>query len=68
MLLLDSTWPKVMMLSGFVRLQVKLTLELRCSKSDYLAVKTLQYNIVSHKLVITSSSGHTRSNKGLIFQ
>jgi len=36
--------------------------------TDYLAVKTLEYNIVSHKLVITSSSGHTRSNKGLLFQ
>jgi len=28
MLLLDGTWPKVMMLSGFVWFQVKLTLEL----------------------------------------
>lgn len=36
--------------------------------TDYLAAKTLEYNIVSHKLVITSSSGHTRSNKGLLFQ
>ena len=34
MLLLDSTWPKVMMLSGFVRLQVKLTLELLCNTGE----------------------------------
>jgi len=31
MLLLDSTWPKVMVLSCFVRFQVKLTLELLCN-------------------------------------
>ena len=35
MLLLDSTWPKVMMLSGFVRLQVKLTLELLCNTGEF---------------------------------
>ena len=36
--------------------------------ANYLAAKTLEYNDTSHKLVITSSSGHTRSNKDLLFQ
>jgi len=36
--------------------------------TNYLAAKILEYNSVSHKLVITSSSGHTRSNKDLLFQ
>ena len=35
---------------------------------NYLAAKTLEYNSTSHKLVITSSSGHTRSNRDLLFQ
>ena len=33
--LLDSTWPKVMMLSGLVRFQVKLTLELFCNTGGF---------------------------------
>ena len=36
--------------------------------TNYLAAKTLEYNRTSHKLVISSSSGHTRSNKDLLFQ
>jgi len=36
--------------------------------TNYLAAKTLEYNRTSHKLVITSSSGHTWSNKDLLFQ
>ena len=36
--------------------------------TNYLTAKTLEYNSTSHKLVITSSSGHTRSNKDLLFQ
>lgn len=36
--------------------------------TNYLAAKTLEYTSISHKLVITSSSGHTRSNKDLLFQ
>lgn len=36
--------------------------------TNYLAAKTLEYNSTSHKLVITSSSGHTKSNKDLLFQ
>ena len=36
--------------------------------TNYLAAKTLEYNSTSHKMVITSSSGHTRSNKDLLFQ
>ena len=36
--------------------------------TNYLAAKILEYNSTSHKLVITSSSGHTRSNKDLLFQ
>ena len=35
MLLFDSTWPKVMMLYGFVRWQVKLTLELLCNTGEF---------------------------------
>ena len=35
MLLLDGTWPKVMMLSGFVRFQVRLTLELNTGEFWY---------------------------------
>ncbi|CAL8379834.1 unnamed protein product [Arctogadus glacialis] len=36
--------------------------------TNYLAAKTLEYNSTSKKLIITSSSGHTRSNKDLVFQ
>ena len=36
--------------------------------TNYLAAKTLQYNNSSQKLVITCSSGHTKSNKDLIFE
>ena len=36
--------------------------------TNYLAAKTLEYNSTSDKLVITSSSGRTRSNKDLCFQ
>ena len=35
--------------------------------ANYLAAKTLEYNSISHKMVITSSR-HTRSNKDLLFQ
>jgi len=35
---------------------------------NYLAAKTLEYNSTSHKLVITSSSGHIKSNRDLLFQ
>lgn len=35
--------------------------------TNYLAAKTLEYNNSSPKLVITCSSGHTRSNKDLVF-
>lgn len=35
----------------------------KADMTDYLAAKTLEYTIVSHKLVITSSSGHTSSTK-----
>ena len=33
----DSAWPQVMMLSGFVKLQVKLKLELFCNTGKVLA-------------------------------
>ena len=36
--------------------------------TNYLAAKILEYNSTSQKLVITSSSGHTRSNEDLLFQ
>ena len=36
--------------------------------TNHLAAKTPEYNSTSHKLVITSSSGHTRINKDLLFQ
>ena len=36
--------------------------------TNYLAAKILEYNSTSHKLVITSSSGHTRNNENLLFQ
>ena len=36
--------------------------------TNYLAAVTLEYNRTSHKLVISSSSGHTRSNKDSLFQ
>jgi len=36
--------------------------------TNYLAAKTLEYNSTSHKLAITSSAGHTKSNKYLLFQ
>ena len=36
--------------------------------TNYLAAMILEYNSTSHKLVITSSSGHTRSNEDLLFQ
>ena len=39
--------------------------------TNHLAAKTLEYNSTLYctkKLVITSSSGHTRSNKDLVFQ
>ena len=41
------------------------------SKADltrYLASKTLEYDMESPKLIITSASGHTRSNKDLYFE
>ena len=36
--------------------------------TDYLAAKTLEYNRGSSELIITSASGHTRSNKDLLFE
>ena len=36
--------------------------------TGYLASKTLKYNMESPKLIITSASGHTRSNKDLYFE
>ena len=36
--------------------------------TGYLACKTLEYNMESNKLIITSASGHTRSNKDLYFE
>lgn len=36
--------------------------------TNYLAAKTLEYNSTSHKLVIASSAGYTKSNKDLLFQ
>jgi len=36
--------------------------------TNYLVAKTLEYNSTSHKLIITSSAGHTKSNKDLLFQ
>lgn len=36
--------------------------------TEYLAVRTLEYNKDSSKLVITSASGHTRSNNELLFE
>ena len=36
--------------------------------ANYLAAKTLEYKSASQKLIITSSSGHTTSNRDLIFQ
>lgn len=36
--------------------------------TEYLAAKTLEYNRASSKLIITSASGHTRSNKDLLFK
>ena len=38
------------------------------TKGDYLAAKILEYNRGSSKLIITSASGYTRSNKGLVFE
>ena len=35
--------------------------------ANYLAAKTFEYNSTSHKLVITSSAGKTRSNHGDLF-
>ena len=34
----------------------------------YLASKTLEYNMESLKLIITSAFGHTKSNKDLYFE
>ncbi len=36
--------------------------------ADYLAIKVLTYNTYSPELVITSSSGYTRSNGGIEFE
>ena len=36
--------------------------------TSYLASKTLEYNMESPKLIITSASGNTRSNKDLYFE
>ena len=36
--------------------------------ADYLTMKVLTYNIYSPKLVITSSSGYTRSNGSIVFE
>lgn len=36
--------------------------------TEYLANKTLEYNKRSSKLIITSASGITRSNKDLVFE
>ncbi|KAE8278585.1 hypothetical protein D5F01_LYC23497 [Larimichthys crocea] len=36
--------------------------------TEYLANKTLEYNKRSSKLIVTSASGITRSNKDLVFQ
>lgn len=36
--------------------------------TNYLVAKTLEYNSTSHKLVIASSAGYTKSNKDLLFQ
>ena len=36
--------------------------------TNYLAAKILEYNSISHKLVISSSPWHTRSNEDLLFQ
>lgn len=36
--------------------------------TGYLAAKTLEYNRASSKLIITSASRHTRSNKDLLFK
>ena len=36
--------------------------------ADYLAMKVLTYNTDSPKLVITSSSGYTRSNGSIAFE
>ena len=36
--------------------------------ADYLAMKVLTYNTDSHKLVITSSSGYTRSDGSIEFE
>ena len=36
--------------------------------ADYLAMKVLSYNTYSPKLVITSSSGYTRSNCRIEFE
>ena len=38
------------------------------TKADYLAAKILEYNRGSSKLIITSASGYTRSNKDLVFE
>ena len=36
--------------------------------TDYLAAKILEYNRESYKLIITSASGYTRSNRDLDFE
>jgi len=38
------------------------------TKSDLITAKILAYNSTCHKLVITSSSGHTTCNEDLLFQ
>ena len=39
----------------------------KADMTGYLASKTLEYNMESPKLIITSASGHTRNNKDLYF-
>ncbi len=41
--------------------------KIKADLTNYLAAKNLEYNSSSQKLVITCSSGHTRSNKDLVF-
>ena len=40
----------------------------KAALADYLAMKVLSYNTDSPKLVITSSSGYTRSNGSIEFE
>lgn len=40
----------------------------KSDRTDYLAAKTIEYNQESSKLVVTSASGHSNSNRDLFFK